>query len=161
MVDRLIRPLTERCVHWHRLESQRRANRVIADQIQFYNRRRPQQALGTKPHRSVCFLGLTCAETAGLLDHHAVSLARAIQIERDKHRITPPMCTALIRIGAPRGASVATTVPIDELRDRHRLVRHAHPMRLLHGLIHANGVPLALHEFSRPSPLRETLGGHR
>lgn len=48
MVERLIRTLKEQCVHRHRFENQRHALRVIADWIQFYNHRRPHQALGMK-----------------------------------------------------------------------------------------------------------------
>lgn len=48
MVERLIRTLKEQCVHRHRFENQRHAMRVIADWIQFYNHRRPHQALGMK-----------------------------------------------------------------------------------------------------------------
>lgn len=46
MVERLIRTLKEQCVHRHRFENQRHAMRVIGDWIQFYNHRRPHQALG-------------------------------------------------------------------------------------------------------------------
>lgn len=48
MVERLIRTLKEQCVHRHRFENQRHAVRVIADWVQFYNHRRPHQALGMK-----------------------------------------------------------------------------------------------------------------
>ncbi|KFN46716.1 IS3 family transposase [Arenimonas composti] len=48
MVERLIRTLKEQCVHRHRFENQRHALRVVADWIQFYNHRRPHQALGMK-----------------------------------------------------------------------------------------------------------------
>lgn len=48
MVERLIRTLKEQCAHRHRFENQRHAMRVIADWIQFYNHRRPHQALGMK-----------------------------------------------------------------------------------------------------------------
>jgi len=48
MVERLIRTLKEQCVHRHRFESQQHAMRVIGDWIQFYNYRRPHQALGMK-----------------------------------------------------------------------------------------------------------------
>jgi putative transposase len=48
MVERLIRTLKEQCVHRHRFENQRHALRVIADWVQFYNHRRPHQALGMK-----------------------------------------------------------------------------------------------------------------
>ena len=48
MVERVIRTLKEQCVHRHRFESQQHAMRVIADWIQFYNTRRPHQALGMK-----------------------------------------------------------------------------------------------------------------
>lgn len=48
MVERLIRSLKEQCVHRHRFESQQHAMRVIDDWIQFYNHRRPHQALGMK-----------------------------------------------------------------------------------------------------------------
>ena len=39
---------TRKCVRHHRFESQQHANRAIADWIQFYNTRRPHQALGMK-----------------------------------------------------------------------------------------------------------------
>lgn len=48
MVERLIRTLKEQCVHRHRFENQRHAMRVLSDWIQFYNHRRPHQALGMK-----------------------------------------------------------------------------------------------------------------
>ncbi|PAT41765.1 transposase [Vandammella animalimorsus] len=48
MVERLIRTLKEQCVHRHRFESQQHAMRVLDDWIQFYNHRRPHQALGMK-----------------------------------------------------------------------------------------------------------------
>jgi|TARA_R110000851_G_C13003900_1_gene558579 putative transposase len=48
MVERVIRTLKEQCVHRHRFETQQHAMRVIADWIQFYNHRRPHQALGMK-----------------------------------------------------------------------------------------------------------------
>jgi putative transposase len=40
--------LKEQCAHRHRFETQQHAMRVIADWIQFYNHRRPHQALGMK-----------------------------------------------------------------------------------------------------------------
>lgn len=48
MVERVIRTLKEQCVHRHRFESQQHAARVVGDWIQFYNHRRPHQALGMK-----------------------------------------------------------------------------------------------------------------
>ena len=48
MVERVIRTLKEQCVHRHRFESQQHATRVVGDWIQFYNHRRPHQALGMK-----------------------------------------------------------------------------------------------------------------
>lgn len=48
MVERVIRTLKEQCIHRHRFESQQHASRVISDWIQFYNTRRPHQALGMK-----------------------------------------------------------------------------------------------------------------
>lgn len=48
MVERVIRTLKEQCVHRHRFETQQHAMRVIADWIQFYNHRRPHQALRMK-----------------------------------------------------------------------------------------------------------------
>ena len=48
MVERVIRTLKEQCVHRQRFESQQHASRAIADWIQFYNHRRPHQALGMK-----------------------------------------------------------------------------------------------------------------
>lgn len=48
MVERVIRTLKEQCVHRQRFESQQHATRAIADWIQFYNHRRPHQALGMK-----------------------------------------------------------------------------------------------------------------
>ena len=44
----IIRTLKEQCAHRHRFETQQHAMRVIADWIQFYNHRRPHQALGMK-----------------------------------------------------------------------------------------------------------------
>lgn len=48
MVERVIRTLKEQCIHRHRFESQQHATRVVGDWIQFYNHRRPHQALGMK-----------------------------------------------------------------------------------------------------------------
>ncbi len=48
MVERVIRTLKEQCAHRHRFESQQHASRVVGDWIQFYNHRRPHQALGMK-----------------------------------------------------------------------------------------------------------------
>lgn len=48
MVERVIRTLKEQCSHRHRFESQQHASRVIGDWIEFYNTRRPHQALGMK-----------------------------------------------------------------------------------------------------------------
>jgi putative transposase len=48
MVERVIRTLKEQCAHRHRFETQQHAMRVISDWIQFYNHRRPHQALGMK-----------------------------------------------------------------------------------------------------------------
>ena len=48
MVECVIRTLKEQCVHRHRFENQQHASRVIGDWIQFYNHRRPHQALGMK-----------------------------------------------------------------------------------------------------------------
>ena len=48
MVERLIRTLKEQCAHRHRFETQQHAMRVLSDWIQFYNFRRPHQALGMK-----------------------------------------------------------------------------------------------------------------
>lgn len=48
MIERVIRTLKEQCVHRHRFETQHHAMRVIGDWIQFYNHRRPHQALGMK-----------------------------------------------------------------------------------------------------------------
>lgn len=48
MVERVIRTLKEQCAHRHRFETQQHASRVIGDWIQFYNHRRPHQALGMK-----------------------------------------------------------------------------------------------------------------
>ncbi|WP_247643276.1 integrase core domain-containing protein, partial [Salinicola sp. MIT1003] len=48
MVESLIRTLKEQCVHRHRFETLQHAMRVIGDWVQFYNHRRPHQALGMK-----------------------------------------------------------------------------------------------------------------
>jgi putative transposase len=48
MVERAIRTLKEQCAHRHRFETLQHARRVIGDWIQFYNHRRPHQALGMK-----------------------------------------------------------------------------------------------------------------
>lgn len=48
MVERVIRTLKEQCVHGHRFETLQHASRVISDWIQFYNHRRPHQALKMK-----------------------------------------------------------------------------------------------------------------
>ena len=47
MIEPVIRTLKEQDVHRHRFESQQHASRVIADWIQFCNRR-PHQALDMK-----------------------------------------------------------------------------------------------------------------
>ncbi|WP_313894991.1 IS3 family transposase [Burkholderia pseudomallei] len=48
MVERVTRTLKEQCVHRHRFETLQHASRAIADWIQFYNHRRPHQALKMK-----------------------------------------------------------------------------------------------------------------
>jgi putative transposase len=48
MVERLIRSLKEQCIHRHRFESQQHAIRVTGNWVQFYNNRRPHQALGMR-----------------------------------------------------------------------------------------------------------------
>ena len=48
MVERVIRTIKEQCAHRHRFETLQHASRVIGDWIQFYNHRRPHQALGMK-----------------------------------------------------------------------------------------------------------------
>lgn len=48
MMERLIRSLKEQCVHRQRFESLAHASRAIGDWIQFYNNRRPHQALDMK-----------------------------------------------------------------------------------------------------------------
>ena len=48
MVEGLIRSLKEKCAHRQRFESLAHASRAIGDWIQFYNHRRPHQALGMK-----------------------------------------------------------------------------------------------------------------
>lgn len=48
MVERMIRTLKEQCVHRYRFEPLQNAVRVIGDWIQFYNLKRPHQALGMK-----------------------------------------------------------------------------------------------------------------
>ena len=45
MVERMIRTLKEQCTHRHRFETLQHASRVIGDWIQFYNHKRPHQAL--------------------------------------------------------------------------------------------------------------------
>ena len=45
MMERLIRSLKEQCLHRQRFESLARASRAIGDWIQFYNHKRPHQAL--------------------------------------------------------------------------------------------------------------------
>ena len=58
MVERLIRTIKEQCVHRYRFESLQHANRVLSDWIQFYNERRPHQALGMKTPTEVYRLSL-------------------------------------------------------------------------------------------------------
>jgi len=48
MMERLIRSLKEQCVHRHRFESLAHTNRKIGDWIQFYNHKRPHQALAMR-----------------------------------------------------------------------------------------------------------------
>jgi putative transposase len=48
MVERVIRTIKEQCMHRHRFETLQHASRVLADWIQFYNTRRPHQALAMK-----------------------------------------------------------------------------------------------------------------
>jgi putative transposase len=48
MVERVIRTFKEQCAHRHRFETLQHASRVIGDWINFYNHRRPHQALGMK-----------------------------------------------------------------------------------------------------------------
>lgn len=53
MIERVIRTLKEQCVQRHRFETQQHAARIIADWIQWYNHRRPHQALGMQPPATV------------------------------------------------------------------------------------------------------------
>lgn len=48
MVERVIRTFKEQCAHRHRFETLQHASRAVSDWIQFYNHRRPHQALGMK-----------------------------------------------------------------------------------------------------------------
>jgi putative transposase len=48
MMERLIRSLKEQFVHRQRFESLAYASRVVGDRIQFYNNRRPHQALAMR-----------------------------------------------------------------------------------------------------------------
>lgn len=48
LIERLIRTLKEQCVHRHRFETLQHASRVIGDWINFYNQKRPHQAIGMK-----------------------------------------------------------------------------------------------------------------
>ena len=48
MMERLIRSLKAQCVHRQRFETLTHASRAIGDWIQFYNHRRPHQALGMR-----------------------------------------------------------------------------------------------------------------
>ena len=48
MVERVIRTIKEQWAHRHRFEILQHASRVIGDWIQFYNHRRPHQALRMK-----------------------------------------------------------------------------------------------------------------
>jgi putative transposase len=48
MVERVIRTLKEQCIHRHPFESIQHAARAIGDWIQFYNTRRPHQALAMR-----------------------------------------------------------------------------------------------------------------
>ena len=48
MMERLIRSLKEQCVHRHRFESLAHLSRTIGDWIQFYNHKRPHQALAMR-----------------------------------------------------------------------------------------------------------------
>lgn len=48
VVERVIRTVKEQCLHRRRFEILQHASRVIADWIQFYNRRRPHQAPNTR-----------------------------------------------------------------------------------------------------------------
>ena len=58
IVERLIRTLKEQCIHRYRFESLQHANRVLSDWIQFYNERRPHQALDMKTPTEVYRLSL-------------------------------------------------------------------------------------------------------
>ena len=48
MMERLIRSLKEQCVHRHRFESLAHTSRAIGDWTQFYNQKRPHQALAMR-----------------------------------------------------------------------------------------------------------------
>ncbi|WP_371359364.1 transposase [Cohaesibacter sp. ES.047] len=48
MVERVIRTMKEQCIHRHRFETIKHANRVISDWIAFYNNYRPHQALAMR-----------------------------------------------------------------------------------------------------------------
>ncbi|WP_412105142.1 integrase core domain-containing protein [Sulfitobacter sp. D35] len=47
-MERLIRLSKEQCVHRHRSKALAHAGRMIGDWIQFYNHRRPHQALAMR-----------------------------------------------------------------------------------------------------------------
>jgi len=48
MIERVIRTIKEQCTHRQRVETLQHASRAIGDWIQFYNHRRPHQALGMR-----------------------------------------------------------------------------------------------------------------
>jgi putative transposase len=58
MVERLIRSLKDQCIHRQRFETEQHASRAIAAWIQFYNHRRPHQALGMRTPAAVASAAL-------------------------------------------------------------------------------------------------------
>ena len=55
-MERLTRSLIEQCVHRHRFESLAHASRTIGNWVQFYNNRRPHQALAMRTPNEACKL---------------------------------------------------------------------------------------------------------
>jgi len=73
MVQRLIRTLKEKCIHRHRFETLQHASRVIGDWVDFYNTRRPHQALGMKTPAMA--FALTASVEQKVLGHYTNSLS--------------------------------------------------------------------------------------
>jgi len=70
MIKWVIRTLKEQCAHRQQFETLQYASRVIGDWSQFYNQKRPYQALKMKTPAQAMPRSLSCAETTRSLQIH-------------------------------------------------------------------------------------------